>query len=276
MIDLDLDEAEYHSHPSLSATGAKILAKKGGAARFKYEVLDGNRTDKKAFDLGSAVHAKVLGVGAEIVELEFDSFRTKDAREARDEAYAAGLIPILSKDLQPINDMAEAILGHLSARALLEQDGNPEASVFAHDDEYDINIRCRFDFLPAHREYGVDLKTVGRDASPGGFAKQVAEFGYEVQESHYGHTIALSEGIAPIKMAFIAVEVNPPYLVGVYKLPEDFSRAGDIARRRAYKKYAHGMKTGEWPGYPDGLIELVQPVWHQYKTIDEENEELNG
>jgi len=276
VIDYELEESTYHSLPSLSATGAKLLAQAGGPARFKYEVLDGNRQHKKAFDVGSAIHAKVLGTGWSIAELEFDSYRTKAAQEAKAEAYAAGMIPMLTKELAPINEAAEAVLANDTARAALEQPGNAEASVFAHDPEYDIDIRCRFDFLPSHMEYGVDLKKVGKLASPSGFANQVAEFGYDIQEAHYGRTLALSEGFTPVRMLFIAVEDKAPYLVGTYKLPPAFSEAGGKAAARAYTRFAHGMKTGNWPGYPQGVTELVQPVWHQYKSIDEENEALNG
>ncbi|MGO2188244.1 MAG: PD-(D/E)XK nuclease-like domain-containing protein [Microbacterium gubbeenense] len=271
MIDFNMDENEYHAHKSLSASGAKLLL--DSPAKYKYEVIDKNRSEKKSFDIGSAVHAKVLGVGSGIEVLEFDSFRTKAAQVAQKEARASGLIPMLAKDMKPIDDMAEAVLNNVTARALLQQDGHPEVSVFSTDPELGIEMRCRFDFLPDHRNYGVDLKTVGKSASPQGFAKQVAEFGYDVQEAHYGYVYGLHAESEPISMAFIAVETKPPYLVGVYQLPESFRDAGRKAAARARAKYAHGITTGEWPGYPTGLTELVQPVWHQYKAIDDDNEE---
>src|SRR5690606_33998548 len=88
---LDMPESEYHAHPSLSSTGAKLLL--DSPAAFDWVIRQGHREEKAAFDTGSAVHAEVLGVGYGVEELDFDSWRSKAAREAQDEARAAGLIP---------------------------------------------------------------------------------------------------------------------------------------------------------------------------------------
>ena len=72
---LGMSEAEYHAHPAFSASKAKAIL--DSPARFKWEYIDGNREQKKAFDVGSAVHAKVLGTG-------YPPFRSGPITFARD------------------------------------------------------------------------------------------------------------------------------------------------------------------------------------------------
>src|SRR5690554_6023040 len=93
----DMPEVEYHAHPALSSTGAKKILEL--PARYWYEHLrepeEGETVvHNPAFDFGSAVHAKVLGVGWGVKELDYDNYRTKAAQTARDEAKAEGLIPM--------------------------------------------------------------------------------------------------------------------------------------------------------------------------------------
>ena len=62
----DLDEVIYHAHSALSSTGARQLLQ--APARFAHWA-ENKPPHKKAFDVGSAVHAKVLGTGWDVVEI---------------------------------------------------------------------------------------------------------------------------------------------------------------------------------------------------------------
>lgn len=266
-----LSEEIYHAHPALSSTGARLLL--DSPARFHYRQSH-PQAHKAAFDLGSAVHAKTLGVGYGVEALDFPDFRTKAAQVARDEAYAAGLIPMLAKDLGIVDDISEAVLAHPTARALLERPGTAEASVFAHDPRTDVELRCRFDFLPdatSGRRIAVDLKTTGKAASPKDFARTVASFGYDVQQGHYLDTLALSEGDRDAAMVFIVVEVDAPHLVAVHQLDVVWSEMGATKARRARELFRECTDTNTWPGYPDEVGLLAPPTWAVY-----EHEEVFG
>lgn len=252
-IVLDLPEEEYHSHPSLSASGAKLLYE--SPARFKYQILDGNRQHKAAYDLGSAVHAKVLGTGYPVDVFEFDSWRTKEAREARDESRAAGRIPMLSKEMGPVDAMAEAVLTHGLARRLFEREGHSEVSVFAEDDG--VPIRCRFDRLPDEGGIAIDLKTTGGKASKSAFERSIWDFGYDIAHAHYLDTLHRAVG-RELEMLFVVVETEPPHLVGVHQLNQQYAQIGWDRAMHARDLYKRGMETGEWPGYPE-KITLAQP-----------------
>lgn len=272
-IVLDLDETEYHARPELSSTQARQLL--DTPARYKYR-LEHPQEHKDAFDLGHAVHAAVLGVGAETAVLDFDSYRTKAAQEARDEAYAAGQTPILAKDYAPIIAMKEAVLAHRTARALFEVDGSAEASVFASDPDTQVRTRARFDYLPTLEGswMAVDLKTTGKSAAPDDFRKTVATYGYHIQQAHYLDTLEWAIGTR-INFAFVVVETAAPHLVAVHTLDEHFRDIGREEAVRARQLLAECRASGVWPGYADEITTLEPPMWLVYQQLDEYETEIS-
>lgn len=260
-IVLDMPEAEYHSGPELSSTGAKAIL--DSPARFKWQ--QDHPLTSNAFDVGSAVHAKVLGTGWGIKELDFDTYRTKAAQEARDEARSEGLIPMLAHELVDVHAMTEAVLAHPTAKLLLEQDGNAEASMFATDPDTGLRLRCRFDYWGAR--VAVDLKTTAGRADVDGFAKSAASYKYHVQEAHYRHTAHLVTGEEK-PMLFVVVEKTAPHLVGVHQLDRVFTDMGDVQARVARETYARCLETNEWPGYATDIQLVPPPVWATYDHQD--------
>lgn len=260
---LGMSEAEYHAHPAFSASKAKSIL--DSPARFKWEYIDGNREEKKAFDVGSAVHSKVLGTGYPVAVLEFDSFRTKGAQAARDKARAAGQIPMLKHEMQPINAMAEAVLKNRVARKLFEREGNAEASVFA--EHLGLELRCRFDYLPDEGGIVVDLKTTSGSASPGGFAKTAADLRYHVARGHYLDVLKRATD-RDAEMVFVVVETKAPYLVGVHQLSREFADMGEAEALEARDIFKQCLDTGEWPGYPETISLVQPPMWAVYEHQD--------
>lgn len=260
---LDYDEAEYHQHPALSSTGAKTLIK-DSPAHFKHTILDGNRTEKKAFDVGHAVHAKVLGVGMGVVEIPTDvlsssgSIGTTAAREFIADARANDLVPLKAAEIAQVSVVAEAVLAHPLARDLFEREGVSEASAFAHDDMHGIDLRARFDRISGNDI--IDLKTAA-DASPRGFNKNIASFRYDMQQEFYRDVFNRATGEQMGRFWFVAVETAPPYGVGVYDLDLEYELRADMDVQKAKALYAHGMKTGEWPAYSNDVVTLEAPFW---------------
>ncbi|GAB2519771.1 PD-(D/E)XK nuclease-like domain-containing protein [Paramicrobacterium agarici] len=257
-IVLDMPEREYHAHPALSSTQARQIL--DSPAKYHYAQTHPQEA-RHEFDLGTAVHTKVLGTGSDVEVLNFDNYRTKAAQQARDEARACGLVPMLAVDMEPVNDMAEAVLSHPLAKTLFEQEGNPEASVFATDPETGVEVRARFDFLG---KIAVDLKTTAGEASPHGFAKSAASYRYNVQQEHYLFAHNIVQGEAP-PMVFVVVEKAAPYLVGVHQLDRDFSDMGKVQARKARERFAECTASGVWPGYPEEVNLVIPPMWAVYE-----------
>jgi hypothetical protein len=268
----DLDERFYHAHDSLSSTGARKLLE--SPAKFHHAQAH-PQEPKAAFDLGTAAHTKILGVGAGVVAYP-DEHLTKSGNvstAAATVAWAevqrtAGLTPISPKDMAAVDAMAESVLAHPVARELLEQEGNAEASVFATDPDTGVRMRARFDFLPNFMQDNpctVDLKTTAKSAAPEEFAKTVAGFGYHIQQEWYLHAYGIAAGDFTARMKFVVVETAAPYLVGVYELAPEFAELALARVRKALATYKVCADANIWPGYPHDTDPLQPPNWLIYQ-----------
>lgn len=252
-----LDEAEYHAHPtSLSVSGAKVLLQ--NPAKFAYQ-RENPAPPTEAMNLGSAAHKLVLGVGADIEVIDAESYRTKDARIARDNARAADRLPLLPSEYDTVQAMATALKS--SPAGELFTDGEPEVSLFSLDQTGTL-LRGRVDWLPNGSGSLVvpDFKTT-TDASPEAFAKSVMNFSYHMQAAWYTDLIR-DLGIAEsVTFLFVAQEKTPPYEVGVYELDSEALRIGRLQNRTAIDMFNECEAWGEWPGYGDGVQMLSLPTW---------------
>ena len=240
----DLDETEYHTHKgSLSVTGAKTLLR--APAKYLWQLH--NPVHKDVFDVGSAAHKMVLGVGAEIVVVDADSWRTKAAREEQAAARAEGKIPLLTEDHQRVLNMADTLSSHRLAMRLLS-DGAPEVSAFCTDEPTGVLRRARFDWLGS--AVLTDYKSAA-SSEPEEFVKAAVRFGYHMQAAWY-LDIAADLDHPASAFAFIAQEKEPPYLVTAIELPPELVDVGRARNARARERFRDCTDAGRWPGYiPD-------------------------
>lgn len=260
-----MSDEEYHGLPEFSSSQAKDLLE--SPARFNYW-RGKRRPEKKAYDVGHAVHAKVLGTGATVVAIPDDllasngAISTKAAKEWVEQARAEGKVPMKADELRPIEEMSEAVLRHETASVLLAQPGNPEVSVLSTDPNTEVPVRARFDYLPYPRQpraIALELKTTD-DASPESFVKSIIEYGYDLSQEWYRDTYRWATG-EEVEFAFIVVEKRPPYLVAHYQLPEAFVAMGARKAIEARAQYAEYTASGVWPGYSPAIEFLDPPLW---------------
>jgi hypothetical protein len=268
----DIPEDVYHSDPvlggSLTSSGARKILPPGCPALFRYEQLHG-RPEKRAFDIGHAAHKLVLGVGAPLVVIEADDWRTKAAKEQRDAAYAAGQVPLLTADHEQVVAMAEALRQHPVASALFDPDhGKPEQSLFWEDATHGVTRRARLDWLPdasGGRLIVPDYKTCV-SAEPRSLAKSVANYGYHQQAEWYLAAVrALGLADEDAAFVFVAQEKTPPYLVTVFELDVDALRIGRERNRLALEVYAECRASDTWPSYTSDVELISLPAWATYQ-----------
>lgn len=258
---------QYHADPvpggSLSSSGARALLPPSCPALFRHRQLHGE-PPKPEFDYGHAAHRLVLGAGAGVVEIDADNWRTNAAKAARDEARAAGLVPLLSKDIAQVHEMADALRAHPEAAALLAPgSGDPEQVIVWQDDATGVWCRAMFDWLrrrpPTGRRVLVDYKTCA-SAEPGDINKAAARFGYHQQDPWYRDAVRQLDGIEPAFL-FIFQEREAPYLVTVAELDPIARRIGDYRNHWARQTYALCAAADHWPSYKDGVHEIQLPRW---------------
>jgi hypothetical protein len=267
----ELPEDLYHADPvpegSLSVSGAKKLLPPSCPAIYRWEREHG-RPHKPAFSFGHAAHKLVLGVGADLVEVEADDWRTNAAKAIRDEALERGAVPLLSKDMRTVEAMAMALHQHPIAAALLRADaGVPEASLFWRDDKTGVMRRGRLDWLPNARPDGrliiPDYKTAD-SAEPGAFARSAAKYGYHMQAPWYLDGVEALNLAEDAAFVFIVQEKTAPYLVSVVELDSLALRIGRERNRQAIDTYLECRTTDTWPGYADDVTLVSLPRWAEY------------
>ena len=260
----NVSHADYHAdpseRPSLSSHLAGILLAKSPAhARLAHPRFGGameeNPTDE--MNAGSIIHGILLGGGSEIVELDFKDFHKDAAKDARDDAYRAGKIPVLSHKLVAIRAATEEIrkvlpVDFAQARceltAIWESDGCP--------------CRARLDsFFEAAGLLVVDLKTCD-DLQLSSAARNMFSSGHHVQAAANIDAIEtlIPEAAGRVKFANLFVETAPPYGVQLVDLAGDFRDLGRRQWNRAKALWAQCLATNTFPGYPPTKT-VEAPAW---------------
>ena len=249
-----ISNEEYHADPAISASQLKEIAR----SPFHYwkRFVDPDRSPSEptaAMRLGSLVHCAVLEPKELLQRYAVGpDKRTKAGKEQAERMLADGIEPVSASDFEQALSMAAAVHSHPTAGLLLGMGGQAEQSFWWDDVATGLRCKCRPDWFDG--ELIVDLKTCV-DASPAGFGKSVANFGYQIQASHY------LAGTLATRFIFIAVEKVYPFAVGVYELDQEALIHGSIACHNALQRIQDCRAIGEWPGYTDGIQTLRLPGW---------------
>ena len=262
---------EYHAGPGISKSHLDTI--NGRSARhYWHKYLNPNRVPKPPSDemiFGSAVHVAVLEpdlLSQEVVESPGFNRRTK-AGKAEWEAFCEehkGKIVLDPDDFARVLGVRDAVYADPLASSLLCAPGAAEQSFYATDPETGELVKCRTDYMLADGSAILDLKTT-KDASPDGFGKSCANFRYPVQTAWYHRVLDLAFGEHPPGWAFLAVESEPPYVVGVYfPTPAQIVLAAEAARRD-YMRIIAAKRSGQFPGYtPTDPLPISLPGWVKF------------
>ena len=258
--------ASYHAdcaeQPSLSASIAHILLTQSPMhAWFSHPRLNPlYRPDHAArYDIGTAAHAMLLEKDqSNIVRLEFDDYRTKAAKQARDEARAAGKTPILAKHHAACDAMVRAAHTALDASELagVFDTGAPEQTCIWQ--EGDVWCRSRFDWMTGDGSIIVDYKTA-ENAAPDGFIRRMPGLGYLTQAAFYLRG-ARALGFNP-RFVFMVQEIEPPYACSFVGLSPAMQEIADANVDHAIEAWRDCMRTKVWPGYPTRICYAEPTSW---------------
>ncbi len=263
-----MPEGVYHSDPcvgpTLSASIAKIIANDGSLAHahLAHPRLGGEvRAPKDAFDKGTVVHEMLLGNGAEVRVLDFDNWRTKASKEAKELARSEGATPMLRKDYANLEEAAEGIRNRLKAMGLAFGTETEVSGFWVQDG---VPCRMRMDDLciTPDRIIITDLKTC-RSAKPENCNRDIIQYGYDVQRATY---IDAVEHILPgfrgkVEFQWVFAEIEPPYAVTPMYAPESLAHMGRQKWEQALARWRHALEVDEWPCYVEGPVVAEPPYW---------------
>ena len=251
---------DYFNVEALSASGAKLLLK--SPAHYRYW-KDNPKEPTPAMVFGTVVHALVLEPQRDlsnVCAIKTLNWTTKEGKEEKANLEASGL-PIISQfDLDRAYRVRDAVWSMKQCEDLLTGCSIEENVQWTG---YSSLVNCKAGIDAIGNNHIIDLKTC-MDASPEGFAAQIRRFKYDLQAAHYLEA-AVERDIH--SFVFVAVETQPPYAVGIYKLDDNTLIRAFRSMDRIAATYKKCLETNYWPSYQSDITELVIP---SFEKIDED------
>lgn len=267
---------EYHggNGQALTASIAKILCADSPLHAWTNSRLNPDYApeEKEIFDLGTVAHALMLeGLNAATV-LDFPDWKTKAAREARDEARAKRQTPILAKHWSRVELMVAAgkaqLAAHKQASEVFTDAGKPEMTL-AWVDDHDVPCRARLDWLRNDLKRIADYKGTGTSANPEGIARLAVSQGWDIQSAFYLRGLRKIAG-KDADFVFVVQEDSMPYALSVVGMGPDFLWAGERKVQHAIDTWAECLETGRWAGYTNQIVYPVLPAWEENRIVEQE------
>ena len=262
--------ATYHAdpcpEPSLSRSIAKLIAERTPRHAFvAHPRLNPQVEDEKEdkFDLGTAAHSLLLKEGSQIEIIDAPDWRTNAAKLARDVARGQGKVPLLEKQYERANRMAEAVRAQLPLFGLgsILDEGASEV-VGAWIDPVAGWCRMMIDLLMPDLTIW-DIKTTDIAISEENLSRHMSGMGNEWQHAFYerGITALYHELTGRVKFGFIFIETKEPFAVLPVRLSNAAIAKGRSNVERACRLWAHAKETGEWPMFGGQVRTIEYPPW---------------
>ena len=253
----DVPDAEYHSGPGLSSTGAKRIIECPALYRFEQD----NPVHKDVYDQGHVIHELVLGKGSGYVVVDGNR-NAKDVKARVAEVRAEGKVPIKSDDLAAAQVMADAVHDHPEIGRLFAT-GAAEQSVYVTDPETGAQLRCRPDWLTETndgRPVCIDVKSTAKGTHERDLLGRygvIARFGYHQSADFYANVLSLA-GVEDALFGLLFVSKSGPPMPRLVWLNGESLDEGRRLNREAIETYVRCTETGDWscphPAFITGSI----------------------
>ena len=222
-------------------------------------------TPTAAMDFGTAVHRMILQpdtFNKAYGILDDDWVReskkpkaTKKWKEAQAKVEKDGVTLITQKEHNQYNACLTSAYDHPFASNLLcDSSASREVVTTWTDDFTELDLKCKYDLISTVGGYVADVKTT-KDASPEGFARSAANFGYPFQAAFYLQTCP------DYDYYIIAIETSPPYPTAVYTFPKEVMSHARVQVSEALDRFSSCVSSDIWHGYSDAAQELEMPGW---------------
>jgi hypothetical protein len=280
-----MDAERYHAdpapEPSLSNSIAKVLI--GRSPRHAWEKhprLNPNpepAAPSDILDFGTLVHCLLLGKGRDIVIVDAADWRTKAAKEAREQASAAGKVACLTHKHGRAEAMASAVQRQIARVTDCENafiEGDPELVLAWR--EGSSWCRSMVDWIEPRRATGhivvYDLKTTAMSAAPHAVSRLLYGQEYEMQAAFItaGVEALVPDAAGKVIVRFVVVENDPPHMASVVELDAAGLTIGRKKMHAALGLWQRCLADDRWPGYPDRIVEAELPPWLEAGWLERE------
>lgn len=271
---------DYHADPSelpsLSAHMASLVLRSPAHARLGHPRFGGKIKHEQddAMDTGTLLHGMLLGGGPEIVAIDADSWRKDATKAKRDDALAAGKLPILAHKLEVVQAVAEGIRGELLAIGHDYADASCEVTALWTSGG--CPCRARIDALFGGCDID-DFKST-QDALAASDSGNIVRNGYHVQAAAYVDAIeTLKPALAGrVTFSLTFAETARPYGVIRVEVAGSMLELGRRRWNRAKAVWAECLRTDKWPGYPREVQRPEAPQWALMQDMEEQMTKIEG
>lgn len=206
--------------------------------------------DAGRFTIGSVSHVIFLEpheFNAKVVVVDAADWRSKLAREAREDAKAHGMTAILTHQMARVHAAREAFLANRFVAGAFA-DGRTEQSMFWLHPTLKIWCRARPDFIHNGGLHLNDYKATA-NANPEEFGRHAWNMGYHRRAAWYLEGYECVTGKRPEHYWFVNQEVKAPYLTSVVELDMSALEAGRIENEHAARIFTRCLERNDWYGY---------------------------
>lgn len=265
----DVDFDTYARWPAANHSLLKHFRKTPAHARWQ-ETHQEESTGPQA--LGHLIHMALLepdrwAAEGPVVAPDVDR-RTKIGK-ATWEAFVrkAGPRPVVTQgDMEILRGIQSSAARHATAKEALYGGGLNELSIIWQDPETGVLCKGRIDRLTqlGPRPFVIDLKTTHKAASTFAWQGQVESYALHEQAAHYLRGLSV---LMPLPgqlrrgYAWLVAETEPPYLVRMFEAEDAALEIGNDLVVGYLKSYAECLRTGLWPGWPEGMEIAGLPPW---------------
>ncbi len=232
-------------------------------AHHEHPRLGGKKQDGSSrADLGSAAHDYLLGGDQGVEFVDYNDWRTKDAKAQRDAIRANNAIPMLEKDRYRLDEMSAA------ARERLEDFGPGDTEHVLLWSEDGTWMRTRPDWISEDRRVVIDYKTA-KNADPISWIKSSLNgTPYDIGASLVLRGLGKVFGKSRRDFYWLVQEIEPPFACSLVGPGPEMLELAERKIEAGLRVWRECMERKQWPGYDSRIHWAEVP---QYQVWDFEN-----
>lgn len=271
---------EPEETPALSPSIAHVLTTESALHAWTIHRLLGAlpRPTSDAQEKGHIFHALILEGGKGLRVIDATSYRSRLAKDARDEARELGEIPVLASKLDDYQLAADRIREQIAAFGFDLDDGVAEQRLEWAETTDAGDIRCsgRADWIRTDRQLVIDLKTTDGSAHPDACAGKLLREPGVIQDTAYRRAVAFADMALAgrVEVVFLFAQTVEPYAVTPAFCGGSMREIGALRWARAMEIWGRCMARGRarkhWPSYAHMPVQIEAPGWAVAREMGEE------
>jgi len=216
---------------------------------------------------GRMWHAAVLEGGKDIVVVDCDNFKSKEAKEKRDEIRAAGKIAVAAPKFSYLAPASARIRQELRRFGIVFDGEVEQRFEWTEYTERGEPVECSGVIDHWNDTLVHDIKTGSAAVSEREAQRLIAGSHALLQDPAYRNARHARDGIDPerIEVVFAFTQTEEPHAITPVTLAGDFRELARMRWRRAIETWHHCLSQGTdrkfWPGPVEVVTPISAPGW---------------